>query len=191
MSLAPGPTPMSRVNTAQWLELAFWLALAGIAYGFSFEFSREIEMYKFGAAGWPRLVILMIVLTAFAQLFSVIRGAESHARTGFASAQGSIFDAVREHGTGFAIRLSLTLALPLVFAGLLQYVGYYTTAPLFLAGYLYLTGERRIKWLIAVPFGIYAVLTVLFTRFLYVGLPIGYWHPFYDFSNWLIVLLRS
>ena len=37
---------------------------------------------------------------------------------------------------------------------------------------------------------IWGVLTVLFTRFLYVGLPVGYWPGFYDFSNWLVVLIR-
>jgi hypothetical protein len=87
-------------------------------------------------------------------------------------------------------RMGLTLALPIVYASLLNYTGYYFTTPLFLAGYLYLIGERRVKWLVIVPIAIWAVLTIVFTRFLYVGLPVGYWPGFYDFSNWLIVLIR-
>jgi len=53
-----------------------------------------------------------------------------------------------------------------------------------------MTGEHRIKWLIIVPIGIHVVLTFIFTRLLYVGLPVGYWPGFYDFGNWLVVLIR-
>ena len=42
-----------------------------------------------------------------------------------------------------------------------------------------------------VPGVIYGVVTLIFTRVLYVGLPTGYWPGFYDFGNWFVVLLRS
>ena len=35
--------------------------------------------------------------------------------------------------------------------------------------------------------GLYAVVTLIFTRLLYVGLPTGYWPGFYDFGNWVVV----
>ena len=78
----------------------------------------------------------------------------------------------------------------MAYASLLQAAGYYALTPLFLAAFLAVTGERRIKWLIIVPLAIYGVLTIVFTRYLYVGLPTGYWPGFYDFSNWLVVLVR-
>jgi hypothetical protein len=87
--------------------------------------------------------------------------------------------------------MGLTLALPLVYAALLQGMGYYALTPFFLAGYLYVTGVRRAAPLILVPLVLYGAVTVLFTRVLYVGLPTGYWPGFYDFGNWVVILLRG
>src|SRR3546814_9715347 len=58
--------------------------------------------------------------------------------------------------------LVLILVLPLIYTALLEYTGYYFTTPFFLAGYLFLTGERRIKLLVAVPAITYVLLTVVF-----------------------------
>lgn len=44
--------------------------------------------------------------------------------------------------------------------------------------------------LILVPLLIYGVITVIFTRVLFLQLPIGYWPGFYDFGNWAVILLR-
>ena len=181
---------MKRLTTRQWLEVAFWLVFAGLAYIFSFGFSRDIEMYKFGAAGWPRVLIFLIVAAAIGQLTQLLLGREADARGVAANDQSSSADVAGRHDMASITRMGLTLALPIVYASLLNYTGYYFTTPLFLAGYLYLIGERRVKWLVIVPIAIWAVLTIVFTRFLYVGLPVGYWPGFYDFSNWLIVLIR-
>ena len=64
------------------------------------------------------------------------------------------------------------------------------TTPLFLAAYLFVIGERRPQFLILVPLVIYLLLLLFFTKLLFVNLPVGNWHPFYDISNWLLVLLR-
>ena len=93
-------------------------------------------------------------------------------------------------GRQFYVRMGSTLALPIVYARLLNGPGYYFTTPLFLAAYLYMTGVRQARPLILVPLVIYVVVTFIFTRILYVGLPVGYWPGFYDFSNWLVVLIR-
>lgn len=181
---------MRRLTTGQWVEVGFWVAFAGLAYVFSFQFDREIEMYKFGAAGWPRVVIFLIVVAAAGQLIHILRSKEGDPGRVSRDLRASAVNATSRHHTSSVIRMGITLALPLVYAGLLQYTGYYFTTPFFLAGYLYLIGERRVKWLIVVPLAIYIVLTILFTRYLYVGLPVGYWPGFYDFGNWLIVLIR-
>ena len=46
---------MRRLAPGQWFEVAAWIAFAGFAYAVSFTFDREIEMYRFGAAGWPQI----------------------------------------------------------------------------------------------------------------------------------------
>ncbi|MDH3670473.1 MAG: tripartite tricarboxylate transporter TctB family protein [Gammaproteobacteria bacterium] len=181
---------MKKLTPSQWLEVAFWLTFAGLAYVFSFNFSRDIEMYKFGAAGWPRVIIFLIIAAALGQLIQLLLGRGVDARAVGTDTKISTVDVAGQHDTASMIRMGLTFVLPVVYASLLNYTGYYFTTPFFLAGYLYLIGERRAKWLVVVPCVIWVVLTILFTRFLYVGLPVGYWPGFYDFSNWLIVLIR-
>ena len=176
---------MSRLTLGRWFEVAAWVGFAALAYGLSFQFDRKIEMYKFGAANWPRIVILLILAAAIAQFFQDLREDQPAASGGPGSPA-----TFSEYGSQFYLRMGITLALPVIYASLLDGTGYYITTPLFLAAYLYMTGERRLKPLILVPLTIYAVVTFIFTRLLYVGLPTGYWPGFYDFSNWLIVLIR-
>ena len=176
---------MSRLTPGQWFEVAVWIGFAAFAYAMTFTFDREIEMYKFGAAGWPRVVIGLIVVAAVGQLLQDLKAGQpaGHQDTGE-------FVKSSQHGFQFYVRMGITLALPIVYASLLNGTGYYFTTPLFLAAYLYMTGVRAVKPLIVVPLVIYVLVTFVFTRLLYVGLPVGYWPGFYDFSNWLIVLIR-
>lgn len=177
---------MAKLTAGQWFEVGVWLSVAGVAYGFSFEFDREIEFYKFGASGWPRVIILMIALGAVGQFVQDL----VHAQTKPLYDPG-YFAQFAEHGSRFFVRMGLTLALPMVYASLMQGMGYYFLTPLFLVAYLYLTGERRVSRLILVPLVIYALTTLIFTRFAYLGLPTGYWPGFYDFGNWFVVVLRG
>ncbi len=177
---------MGKLTAGQWTEIVIWIAVAGVAYAYSFEFDRDIEMYRFGASGWPRLVILLIFVAAIGQFLQDLRQAQIAPLY-----DPGYFSKFSEHGPRFVIRMGLTLVLPLIYAALLQGMGYYFLTPLFLIGYLYLTGEHRLKMLFLVPLVIYGVVTLIFTRILYVGLPTGYWPGFYDFGNWVVVLLRS
>jgi len=180
---------MGKLTGGQWFEIVFWTGLAAAAYVLSFQFDRDVQMYRFGAAAWPRAVILLILAAAVGQLIADLRTRKAAAAAG-ALADGYFRRMADQHGAAFFVRMGITLALPLVYAALLQNTGYYFTTPFFLAAYLYITGERRVKWLIVVPLAIYVVLTFIFTRLLYVGLPIGYWPGFYDFGNWVVVLIR-
>lgn len=177
---------MPKLSAGQWFEVGIWLVVAGLAYLFSFDFDRPIEFYKFGAAGWPRLIILFIALGAIGQFVQDL--IQSRNKPFY---DPGYFAQFAEHGPRFFIRMGLTLALPMIYAGLMQGMGYYFATPFFLAGYLFMTGEHRVSRLILVPLVIYVVITVIFTRFAYVGLPVGYWPGFYDFGNWLVVFLRS
>ncbi len=179
---------MGRLAPGKLIEVGFWLGFALLAYAFTYSFDREIEIYRFGASGWPRAVILLLALAAICQLTqSLLRpeapGEETEQEAG-PSAPGASLE------PGYALRVALTLLLPLIYASMLDYTGFYVTTPLFLALYLFVIGERRIKFLILVPLFIYLLLLLFFTKLLYVNLPVGNWHPFYDISNWLLVQLR-
>lgn len=175
---------MAGVLRGRWVEAISWIGFAALAFIFSFKFDRDIEIYRFGASGWPRVLIVLIVLAALAQLFLGQR--EQQAGSGPAAEP----DSDAEISLKDRVRIALVLGLPVLYAALLDISGFYFTTPIFITAYLYLNGERRIAWLIGIPVFICAVLLLVFTKLLYVGLPIGYVSPFYEFSNWLLVLIK-
>lgn len=176
---------MHWASTGRIFELVFWLVLAALGFYFSLNFDRKIEFYRFGAATWPRVILLLIVIAAVGQWWTH-RQPQS---TGDAKEAG-VDTAAAAYSRGELFRLAVTFGLPLIYAALWNKMGFYLTTPLFLIAYLYCTGERRLPWLIGVPLVLFGVLTIIFTRLLYVGLPVGYWQPFYDLSNWIVDLLR-
>jgi hypothetical protein len=173
---------MGRLSRSQILEVAFWLGFAVLAYAFSFDFDREIEIYRFGASGWPRVVILLIAVAALCQVFQLLRDGN----------KGAVQMAEAPPGRRLedSMRIAAVLGLPVLYAALLDVSGFYFTTPIFIAAYLWLNGERRLPWLLGVPLLLYAFLLTVFTKLLYIGLPVGYVRPFYDFSNWLLVLIK-
>ncbi len=59
---------MGNLKTGHVVEAALWLLLVAALYAGSFEFDREIEIYKFGASAWPRVILLLIAVAAVGQL---------------------------------------------------------------------------------------------------------------------------
>jgi len=87
-------------------------------------------------------------------------------------------------------RVGGILALPLLFAAMLQDMGFYALGPAFIVGVMFLMGEKRITsmaWVMPVIMGL---LLLFFVKLLYVGLPTGYVKPFYDFGNWVVTILQ-
>jgi hypothetical protein len=166
------------------IELAVWLGLAVIAYALTFEFADEVGTYAWGAASWPRAVILLIAVGALAQFAARLR-----ARGPGGQDAGMAPTRFRVPGRS-AIKISGSLALPLVYVYLLPKAGFYITTPLFLVAYLLLLGERRPAVVATTTLVIYAAINLVFTKLFYVALPTGNWPGFYDFSNWFLVTLR-
>ena len=175
-------------SAAQWFEFGFWMVFAGLAWYFSYDFSREVRGYRYGADTWPRLVIILMAIAATGQLVSVWRQA---AQDGADADQGGLLDRLLDTQLAPAARMGFLLLLPIVYALLLEKTGFYFTTPVFLALYLLVSGERRWSRVLLIPLIISGAITLLFTRYLYMSLPVGYWPGFYDFSNWLVVFLRS
>jgi hypothetical protein len=93
------------------------------------------------------------------------------------------------------------LTLPLFFAALLEDMGFYSLAPFFIIGVMFLFGEQRPKPMMAIMaliFGLLMLLFVkilfvgllLFVKILFVGLPVGNIHPFYDIGSWVVTVLQ-
>ena len=82
------------------------------------------------------------------------------------------------------------LTLPLFFAALLEDMGFYSLAPFFIIGVMYLFGEQRPKPMVAIMALIFGLLMLLFVKILFVGLPVGNLHPFYDIGSWVVTVLQ-
>ncbi len=175
-----------RITRGELFEVAFWLAFAAAAFALSFKFDQEIEIYKFGATGWPRVVILLIVLGALGQLLNDVKAR----LTGGTRGRNSLSPASAATEPGYVLRMTAILVTPFVFAFLLENVGFYSLAPFFVAAFLIIGGERRWGRVVGISLFIYALMILFFAKLLFVGLPVGNWHPFYDFSHWLLVLLK-
>lgn len=82
------------------------------------------------------------------------------------------------------------LTLPLLFGALLEDMGFYSVAPFFIIGVMFLFGERRAKPMAMIAALIFGLLILLFVKILYVGLPVGNIQPFYDIGSWVVTVLQ-
>ncbi|MGC1439692.1 MAG: tripartite tricarboxylate transporter TctB family protein [Burkholderiaceae bacterium] len=165
------------------METALWILFAAMAFALSFEFDKDIEIYKFNATGWPRFILILTVLAALGHLYTSWRDIGA----------GSPVAADDDSQTEASGRLSVIamLVLPLVYAWLLQDVGFYLLTPIFIFLLLWLTGERRWQALLSVTVALYGFLLLVFARWLFLNLPIGTAEPFYSMSNWFLELIRT
>jgi len=163
-------------------ELGLWLALIGFGYALTFRFDGTLQVYRFGAAAWPRAVLTALLVVAILQFALGVR-----ARL---SGRDRIQRRLEQARGRPSARLLGMFALPIVYLLLLPGAGFYLTTPLFLSGYMLLLGERRLRHLVGTSLLVYALTLLIFAKLLFVALPTGNWPGFYDFSNWLLVHIR-
>jgi len=237
---------MGKLRTGHLVEAGLWLGLCLFLYIYSFEFEKNIEIYKFGATAWPRAIILLMTVAALGQLFhhwkrgdevsSEIIDAATHddaeeaahdahhedikwyASTfglllipfaymripdwivALLSAEGTTIHIIRIVCAAILIGIFIyymrrnmvgaILTLPLFFAALLEDMGFYSLAPFFIIGVMFLFGEQRPKPMMAIMALIFGLLMLLFVKILFVGLPVGNIHPFYDIGSWVVTVLQ-
>ena len=173
----------------QLFEVGFWLVLAVGAFALTFDFNQELEIYRFGAYGWPRAVVVIIIVSLLGQIYHDWKFGKAHHETQDET-QDETDGADDSRDGAYYGRMAAALGLPILYALLLPTVGFYVTTPFFIVAFLYAAGERRWTWLVLVTVGLYAFLVMAFARLFYIGLPVGTAHPFYDISNWILVLIR-
>ena len=176
---------MTRIPRKNLLETGLWIGFAVVAFIYTFEFDQDIETYAFDATGWPRAVLVFIILAALAHLVQIWRDS-SLVQPGERETEAD------EKAPGFFRnwRLLAMLALPVAYAWLLAPIGFYALTPLFIFLFLVLAEEKRWQYLIGISFGLYAVLVFVFGKLLYLSLPLGNIQAFYDFSNWILTVIR-
>lgn len=94
-------------------------------------------------------------------------------------------------GADARLRIIATFTLPFLYLFLLPRTGYFATTPLFLVAYMLVFREHSLKYMLATAVLLYAGSLAIFSKLLFVPLPTGNWPGFYDFSNWLLVILDA
>ncbi|MEP3638727.1 MAG: tripartite tricarboxylate transporter TctB family protein [Paracoccaceae bacterium] len=173
---------MGRLTRTHLIEAVIFLLIVAVFYGFTFEFNQPIEIYRFGATAWPRVVIGLLLITTLGNIW--------FQRKHGSAAQGTIGqkeeDAPDFSEPGSLPRMIAVLLTPLVFAWLLKPMGIYASAPFFIAAIIWLFGERRWKAIFLITVLIYILFIGLFLVILNAPLPQGNTSPFYDVSAWIL-----
>lgn len=196
--IAPGPPARGRpprlwqqMAAAGTLETLAWLACIAALWVASSGFAGAHEQYVWGAAAWPRAVLLLAAFAVLGQWFSRRRS-----RNGRASREQDA-----QHPPDLAgrpatppvspTRLAATFALPLVYTQALSWAGFFIATPVFLGVYMAVFGVRRWQHLLGTNLVFCIGVATLFSRLLYVPLPVGELPLFYDVSHFLLALLRA
>ncbi|MGI9366137.1 MAG: tripartite tricarboxylate transporter TctB family protein [Rhizobiaceae bacterium] len=181
---------MGRLTKSHLIEAAIWLSIIIVFFASSFQFNQPIEIYKFGATGWPRVVLFLLLLAAAGNLYYQYHygSATQQGRVGLADSDD---DEAGYETPGALIKLIAVLITPFIFAMLLKSVGIYFGAPFFIAAIIWLFGERSWKAILTTTLIIYLIFLLLFVVILNAPLPQGNMSPFYDYSGWILKITNQ
>jgi hypothetical protein len=175
---------MGKLSRPDIFEAIFWLLISVIFFLVSFNFNQPIEIYKFGATGWPRVILFLMALVCLGNFcHAYFKG--SKAQEGRVGAKEND-EPIEYTSTGQYLKTGMVLILPLVYALSLKPVGFYSGTPIFIALIMIAWGERRVRFILINTILIYAILIGLFMIVLNAPLPQGNISPFYDISAFML-----
>ena len=102
---------MGKLGKPDIFEAAFWLLLAIVFFAVSFSFNQPIEIYKFGATGWPRVILFLMALIALGNFYHAYSKG-SKAQEGRVGAKEND-EPIEYTSMGQYIKTGLILILPL------------------------------------------------------------------------------
>jgi hypothetical protein len=178
---------MGRIRAAV-IEGGIWLLFAGAAFALTFQFDEPLSQYRYGAAGWPRVIIIGIAL--FGGIQAIWRCLAAQGREHYMGEVEEGPSPSEATGTKVHLKRWATFGMPIVYLFLMPRAGFYAITPFFLAGYMLLLGERRIRILVGTTLLIFALTILIFTTLLFVPLPVGNWPGFYEFNAFFVSILR-
>ena len=175
---------MGKLSRPDIFEAVFWLLISVIFFVVSFSFNQPIEIYKFGATGWPRVILFLMTLVCLGNFYYAYSKG-SKAQEGRVGAKEND-EPIEYTSIGQYFKTGMVLMLPLVYALSLKPVGFYSGTPIFIALIMIAWGERRVRFILINTILIYAILIVLFMLVLNAPLPQGNMSPFYDISAFML-----
>tara|TARA_B100001142_G_scaffold100155_1_gene102174 strand:+ start:864 stop:1421 length:558 start_codon:yes stop_codon:yes gene_type:complete len=175
---------MGKLSRPDIFEAVFWLLISVVFFVVSFSFNQPIEIYKFGATGWPRVILFLMALVCLGNFYYAYSKG-SKAQEGRVGAKEND-EPIEYTSIGQYFKTGMVLMLPLVYALSLKPVGFYSGTPIFIALIMIAWGERRVRFILINTILIYAILIVLFMLVLNAPLPQGNMSPFYDISAFML-----
>ena len=175
---------MGNHRTSDVIEAVFWLALAVIFFSVSFQFNQPIEIYKFGATGWPRVILAITAVVAISNFYQAYKEGTMGQKGRVGASEEA--EAVHYKSLSQYLQTGWLLILPLIYAISLKPIGFYCGTPFFIALIMVAWGERRMSFILYNTLIIYGLLLLLFMVVLNAPLPQGNVSPFYDVSAFIL-----
>ena len=158
-------------------EAGLWIVFGISGIVATLDFMGPLPNFQFGAAFWPQVVLIGIILVAALQIIVICffdnSGENNEApQAGKPEPQSAELPA----DTAALVLNTKTIAiflLPLVYVFAMHKFGFFLVTPIFLPFYMYIMGVRRIRSLIAVSIGVYAAIIFLFVYLVFTPLPQG------------------
>jgi hypothetical protein len=180
-----------RKSRSAIIEGLIWITIACVAFVLTYQFNEPLAQYRYGASGWPRTLLLAIAVFA---LINVLWSVFLSGRKGIiAESERKVSESLSTDSTSGAttyLKRIGAFVIPLLYIFLMPRAGFYIITPLFVGGYMALLGERRWVHLVGTTMLIYVLSLVVFTRLLYVPLPVGNWPGFYDINSFFVALIK-
>ncbi len=180
---------MARQHWSVIFEAAFWAAIAVVAFVFSYEFDGVIPEYKYGATGWPRVLVYAIVFFASVQTILSLLQLRTKGTIDQLEEEHVDIDS-KESGPSVHLKRLANFSLPFVYLFLIPKMGFYILTPFFIAGYMVLFGEKRWFMVIGLTLVFYTLAMIVFLKLLFVPFPVGNWPGFYDINSYFVSIFK-
>ena len=164
------------------VEWLIWLAIAWFFYQQTAHFDETIGSYRYGATGWPRALAVCVAIGATGQMLYRLLVRETASPVAAAPAEATSWATWAQRGA--------ILALPLVWLWFVPLIGFYVATPIFVLALLLVLEVRSVRALLGVTAIVYGLVLLIFTRYFYVGLPIGSLDGFYEVNDWIVATAR-
>lgn len=157
------------------MEAALWLIFAAIFVGMTFDFMGPLSNFKLGAAFWPQVILVGIMVIA------IIHGAITYfygPLDDIGETELQRQELLNDKPPTVTAKSLAIFVIPLVYVFAMHKLGFFLVTPIFLPLYMYLMGVRKIRTLVLVTAGLYAAIIFLFVALVFTPLPqgAGYFH---------------
>jgi len=159
-----------------------WMLFGFIGLVISHDYMGPLPTFKLGAAFWPQVILLGIILVSGIQLFllSFFQYRSDRHDVGSVEDVETQSDDFLDKTVSIRryTKASAIFILPLVYVYGMHKIGFFIVTPIFLPLYMFVMGVRSIRRLIFVAVGVCALLLFLFVYLAFTPLPqgAGYFH---------------